>query len=155
MIKKGQEGPVKGYICGFLYLKFFKCRIFRTLHPSKQHVFLEFLVENRAFYFSKRALRAGIARTKWLKKTLLVIPTPLPPIHAKKPPKMKKMFSSLIWYSHSYFFQIKYRPLNVTLYLLPLQHDGAISWMHGYNYLKRLNSMQFWELWGYRQVLTL
>ena len=33
----------------------------------KQHVFLEFLVENKEFYFSKRALRAGIACKKRLK----------------------------------------------------------------------------------------
>ena len=30
------------------------------LHLSKQHVFLESLVENKEFYFSKRALHAGI-----------------------------------------------------------------------------------------------
>ena len=90
MIKKGQEGPVKGYICGFLYLKFFKCRIFRTLHPSKQHVFLEFLVENRAFYFSKRALRAGIARTKWLKKNPARYTDPSPLNSRKKNPKNEK-----------------------------------------------------------------
>ena len=41
-----------------LYHSFFKFRAFVTLHPPKQHVFLEFLVENEAFYFTKRALRA-------------------------------------------------------------------------------------------------
>ena len=39
---------------------FFKFRTFRTLHLPKRHVFL-------AFRFSKRALRAGTARNKWLK----------------------------------------------------------------------------------------
>ena len=47
-----------------------KFRAFRTLHPPKRHVFLEFLVENKAYHFSKRALRAGTARNKWLKKAL-------------------------------------------------------------------------------------
>ena len=32
----------------------------------------EVLIENKAFHFSKRALRAGTARNKWLKKTLSV-----------------------------------------------------------------------------------
>ena len=36
---------------------FFKFRAFITLHSPKQHVFLEFLVENKAFYSTKRALR--------------------------------------------------------------------------------------------------
>ena len=39
--------------------------------PPKRHVFLEFLVENKAYHFSKRALRAGTARSKWLKKALI------------------------------------------------------------------------------------
>ena len=42
------------------YHSFFKFRAFVTLHPPKQHVFLEFLVENEAFYFTKRALRADM-----------------------------------------------------------------------------------------------
>ena len=46
---------------------FFKFRAFVTLHPPKQHVFLEFSVENKAFYFTKRALCADTARNKWLK----------------------------------------------------------------------------------------
>ena len=51
---------------------FFKLRAFGTLHPSKRHMFLEFLVKKKVFYFSKRALslRAGTARNKWLKKAL-------------------------------------------------------------------------------------
>ena len=41
---------------------FSKIRAFRTLHPPKQHVFLEFLVEKKAFHFSERAPRTGTAR---------------------------------------------------------------------------------------------
>ena len=59
--KKGQYSPVKGYSFGLLPL------IFRTLHPPKQHVFLEVLVEKRAFRFSIRALRAGTACNESLK----------------------------------------------------------------------------------------
>ena len=40
------------------------------LDPSKMHVLLEISVENKAFNFSKRALGAGTARTKWLKYVL-------------------------------------------------------------------------------------
>ena len=40
---------------------------FRTLHPSKRHVLWEVLLENKTFYFSKRALRKSTARSKWLK----------------------------------------------------------------------------------------
>ena len=40
------------------------------LQPPKRHVFLEFLAEKKAFHFPKRALRAGTARNKWLKKAL-------------------------------------------------------------------------------------
>ena len=40
-------------------LQFSKFRAFRMLHPTKQHVFLEVLVENKALYFSKMALHAG------------------------------------------------------------------------------------------------
>ena len=45
-----------------------KFRTFRTLHPSKQHVFFKYLVENKAYSLSKRALRVDTARNKWLKK---------------------------------------------------------------------------------------
>ena len=48
-----------------------KFRAFRTLHLPIRHVFLEFLVENKAYHFSKRALRAGTARNKLLKKALI------------------------------------------------------------------------------------
>ena len=41
------------------------------LHSLKHYVFLKILTENTAFYFSKRALGAGKARNKWLKKALL------------------------------------------------------------------------------------
>ena len=51
---------------------FFKFRAFRTLTPER-HVFLEFLVENKAFSFSKRVLHADTARNKWLKKALLAL----------------------------------------------------------------------------------
>ena len=51
---------------------FSKFRAFRMLHPApKRHVFLEFLLEKKAFHFSKRALNAGTAHSKWLKYTLL------------------------------------------------------------------------------------
>ena len=33
-------------------------------------MFLEFLVENKVFHFSKKAQRVGTARNKWLKKAL-------------------------------------------------------------------------------------
>ena len=46
-----------------------KFRAFEMLHSSKRHLFSEFLVENKAFQFSKRALHAGTARKKWLKKS--------------------------------------------------------------------------------------
>ena len=46
---------------------FYKFRAFTTLHLPKQHVFLEVLVENKAFYFSERALHAGSPCNKWLK----------------------------------------------------------------------------------------
>ena len=52
---------------------FSKFRAFRTLQPPKRHVVLEFLAENKAFHFSKRALRAGTSRNKWLKKALLKV----------------------------------------------------------------------------------
>ena len=49
---------------------FSKFRAFRTLQPPKRHVFLEFLVENKAFNFSKRAVHADTACNKWFKKAL-------------------------------------------------------------------------------------
>ena len=49
------------------YHSFFRFREFTMLHPPKQHVFLDFLVENKAFYSIERALRAGTACNKWLK----------------------------------------------------------------------------------------
>ena len=49
---------------------FSKFRAFRTLQPHKQHVFLEFLVENKAFHVSKRALRTSTTRIKWFKKAM-------------------------------------------------------------------------------------
>ena len=54
------------------YPWFFQIRAFRTLHPPKQYVFLEFLIENKALHFSKRALRVDTARNKWLKKPWLL-----------------------------------------------------------------------------------
>ena len=50
---------------------FSKFRAFRMWHPPKWHWVLEFLAEKKAFHFLKRALRAGTARNKWLKKALL------------------------------------------------------------------------------------
>ena len=51
---------------------FSKFRAFRTLHSPKQHVFLEFLVKNNAFHFSKRALRASTTWNNLLKKALVM-----------------------------------------------------------------------------------
>ena len=51
-----KESPVKGLNYGFFTLHFFKFRAFRTLHAPKRHVFLEFLVEKKAFHFSNRGL---------------------------------------------------------------------------------------------------
>ena len=48
-----------------------KFKAFRTLHPPKRHVFLEFLVKNKAYHFSKRARYAGTSCNKWLKKALV------------------------------------------------------------------------------------
>ena len=50
------------------YPAFIKFRTFITLPPPpKQHVFLEFLVENKAFYSTKGELRVDIAHSKRLK----------------------------------------------------------------------------------------
>ena len=57
--KRAQVWVFTPYFCKF--------RTFRTLHLPKRHVFLEVLVEKKAFCFSKRALCAGTARNKWLK----------------------------------------------------------------------------------------
>ena len=68
---KGQESLVKGHNRGFLPLNFPNSGYLECYAPSpptpKWHVFLEFLVEKKAFCFSKRALHAGTARNKWLK----------------------------------------------------------------------------------------
>ena len=40
------------------------------LNSPKRNVILMALTENKLFYFSKRALRAGTARNKWLKEAL-------------------------------------------------------------------------------------
>ena len=55
--KKGQESPVKRTQLWIFTPYFSKCRAFRTLQLAK-HVFLELLLDNKAFNFSKRALRA-------------------------------------------------------------------------------------------------
>ena len=39
------------------------------LQPFKRYVILEFLVQNKAFDLSKKALRAVTARNEWLKKS--------------------------------------------------------------------------------------
>ena len=64
--KKEEESSAKGHMCGFTP-RLSKFRAFRTLHPPRRHVFLQFLVENKAFYLSKRALPAGTACHSWLK----------------------------------------------------------------------------------------
>ena len=65
--QKKAKSPVKGKNCGFLPLIF---RAFRTLHFLKRYVLSKILIKKKAFYFSKRALRAGKLRNKWLKKAL-------------------------------------------------------------------------------------
>ena len=50
---------------------FLKFRAFRTLHFIKWYVFLKILIENKAFYFSKRTLHVDKACNKYLKKALL------------------------------------------------------------------------------------
>ena len=48
----------KGHAWAQLWIftpRFFKIGAFRMLYPSKQHVFFEFLVEEKAFHFSKGA----------------------------------------------------------------------------------------------------
>ena len=64
--QKGQKGPVKGHNCGFLPLIFPKLGHLYRYTPLNS-MFLEFLVKNKEFYSTKRALRADIARNKWLK----------------------------------------------------------------------------------------
>ena len=54
MRAKGQGNRVKGHN-------------FKFLHPPKQDVVLKVLIENKVFYISKRALRAGTACNKGLK----------------------------------------------------------------------------------------
>ena len=76
IIKKGQESPVKGQNLEFLPLIFpnlghLEC--YTSPSPPKQHVVLEFFVENKAVHFSKRALCAGNACNKWIKKALKTI----------------------------------------------------------------------------------
>ena len=68
--QKRQTSPVKGRNCGFLPHIFPNLGHLERSTPPKRHVFLEFLVENKAFHFSKRALHAGTAHNKWLKKAL-------------------------------------------------------------------------------------
>ena len=54
---------------------------YQTFFPNLGHLkryiplngmFLEFSVEKKTFHLSKRALRAGTARNKWLKEALAV-----------------------------------------------------------------------------------
>ena len=40
------------------------------LNPPIRNIALMGFTENKLFYFSKRALRAGSARNKWLKEAL-------------------------------------------------------------------------------------
>ena len=46
---------------------FSKFRALGTLQHLKQYVFLDVLLDNEAFCFSKRALPMGTARNQWLK----------------------------------------------------------------------------------------
>ena len=56
--KRGKESRKRAQLRNFTHYSS-KFRAIRTLHSPKQHVFLEFLGENKVFYFSERALRAG------------------------------------------------------------------------------------------------
>ena len=67
--KRARKSSKRAQFC-FFTPNSSKFRAFRTLHPHKHHMFLEFFVENKAFHFSKRALGTGTARNKWLKKVL-------------------------------------------------------------------------------------
>lgn len=44
-----------------------KFRAFRLLYPPKSYEIFKVLAKNKEFYFTKRALRAGDANSKWLK----------------------------------------------------------------------------------------
>ena len=69
--QKGQKSPVKGHSCALWLFTphLFKFRKFITHYttPREQHAFLEFLVENKAFYSKKRALHADTTCNKLLK----------------------------------------------------------------------------------------
>ena len=70
--KRERKSSKRAQLCIFA-TNSFKFRAFRTLHPPKQHVFLEFLVEDKALHLSKRTLRASTARNRWLKKSLVLV----------------------------------------------------------------------------------
>ena len=58
MTKKGQESPVKEQNCRFLPVIFANTGHLERCTPLNDvFFFFEFLVENKAFHFSKRALR--------------------------------------------------------------------------------------------------
>ena len=65
-LKKGKRSSKRTQLWIFA-TDFFKIRASISLHPPKQHVFLEFLIENKEFYSTKRALRGDTARNMWLK----------------------------------------------------------------------------------------
>ena len=44
-----------------LYLSIFQITAFRTRQPLKQHVFLEVLVENKAFYYDNKKAKVSPA----------------------------------------------------------------------------------------------
>ena len=71
--KKWERNPAKRQNCGFLPLSFPNSGHLEWYTPINGMRFLEFLVENKAFYFSKVAFCAGIARNKWLKNAVLKI----------------------------------------------------------------------------------
>ena len=70
--KKGQVSTEKGHNCGSVPLIFQNLGHLECYTHSKQYVFLKFLIEYKAFHFSKWALRAGTARNMWLKKALYI-----------------------------------------------------------------------------------
>ena len=69
-MRKIQKKAKKVYKIAQLWIftpHFSKFRAFRTPHPPKLHVLSRGFLVDKAFYFSKRALRANIARSKLLK----------------------------------------------------------------------------------------
>ena len=70
MPKKGQESSVNGHNHELFLPNFQKLGHLECYNTPKRHVVLKVCTENKLFYFSKRALRPGTARNKFLKEAL-------------------------------------------------------------------------------------